>query len=270
MLMDDAAQVAAFARAGREDGPIAQIYLLHSLQLCGLIAPGDQVLDLACGPANQLAQVARLNPQAHFRGVDLAPHMLADARATLDAQGLDKVRLGLDDMTRLDSIPDASQDLVMSTFALHHLPDTQALARCFGAIRRVLKPGGRVFLSDFSLLRRPATQHFMAHRFATEQGELFTHDYHQSLRAAFPLHDLRAALPQLQTAHGPQVRLIASPLAPFMMFIRSPTHCAASAEARAGLHAIRARLPRAQLDDLDALRRCFLTRALWIPSASRP
>jgi arsenite methyltransferase len=265
LLMDEAAQVAAFARAGRENGPIAQIYLLHSLQLCGLIAPGDHVLDLACGPANQLGQIARLNPDAHFTGIDLAPRMLDDARTTLRLQGVTNVVLHQDDMTRLERIPDASQDLVMSTFSLHHLPNEAALGQCFRAIRRVLKPGGRVFLSDFGALRRESTRHFMAHRFAAEQGELFTRDYHHSLCAAFPVATLRTALPAL----GPGVRLIASPLAPFMVFLRSPAKHRLSVSTRSSLNAIYSALPQVQRRDLDELRMCFRLRALFIPSTRR-
>ncbi|GAA5172623.1 class I SAM-dependent methyltransferase [Viridibacterium curvum] len=261
LLMDDPAQVEAFARAGREDGVIGQIYLLHSVQLCGLIRPGDRVIDLACGPATQLAQVARLNPQASFLGIDLAPAMLADARRHIAAQGLANVELAAGDMTDLRGIADASADVVMSTFALHHLPDTAALARCFGEIRRVLKPGGRVYLADFGRLRRDATMRFMSHRFADLQGPLFTTDFHNSLRAAFSLEDYRAAFPTL----GPGLRLIPSPLAPFMVIIRSPAVQRVPQSARAEMRRLWQALPRFQRMDFEELRHAYKTRLHFIP-----
>ncbi|MBS1208269.1 MAG: putative O-methyltransferase [Proteobacteria bacterium] len=265
MLMDDPAQVAAFARAGREDGVIGQIYLLNSIQLCELIRPGDHVIDLACGPATQLVQVARLNPHADFLGIDLAPRMLADARAHVASQGLGNVRFALGDITQLTDLPDASADLVMSTFSLHHLPDLAALTRCFGEIRRILKPGGRVYLSDFGRLKRPQTMHFMAHRNAREQGPLFTTDYHNSMRAAFSVAELRAALPAL----GPGFLLTPSPLAAFMVIIRSPMQHPLSDLARTGLKALWQALPAAQQDDFDELWRCFRMKRLAIPAVHK-
>ena len=62
--VDSLAQSEAFELAGREDGFLASIYLYQALQIAPLVRPGDRVLDLGCGPANQLVQVARLNPQA--------------------------------------------------------------------------------------------------------------------------------------------------------------------------------------------------------------
>lgn len=262
MLMDDPAQVAAFARAGREDGVIGQIYLLNSVQLCELIRPGDAVVDLACGPATQLAQVARLNPQADFLGVDLAPSMLADAQTHIATLGLNNVRLALGDITQLTALADASADVVMSTFSLHHLPDAAALARCFAEIRRILKPGGRVYLSDFGRLKRAATMHFMAHRSAAEQGALFTTDYHNSLRAAFAVAEFRAALPLL----GAGVRLYPSPLAPFMVIIRSAALHPVPAAAHASLRTLWRALPAAQQGDFEELRDCFKMKFLAIPA----
>lgn len=265
LLMDDPAQVEAFARAGREDGVIGQIYLLHSVQLCGLIRPGDRVIDLACGPATQLAQVARLNPQASFLGIDLAPAMLADARRHIAAQGLGNVELATGDMTDLRDVADASADVVMSTFSLHHLPDSAALARCFSEIRRVLKPGGRVYLADFGRLRRDATMHFMSHRFAELQGPLFTTDFHHSLRAAFSLAEFRAALPALQADSSRGLRLIPSPLAPFMVIIRSPSVTRLSSPVRAELRRLWLALPRFQQADFEELRHAYKTRLHFIP-----
>ena len=73
MAMDDPAQVDAFWESGQESGRLAPIYLFNALQTACVVRPGDTVLDLACGPANQLVQFARLHPHAHFVGVDQAP-----------------------------------------------------------------------------------------------------------------------------------------------------------------------------------------------------
>src|SRR5256885_4073148 len=80
LVMDDPAKVAAYIEAGHADGVMAPVYLFHCAQACEVIRAGDLVVDLACGPANQLAMIAALNPKAQFVGVDLSEPMLAQAR----------------------------------------------------------------------------------------------------------------------------------------------------------------------------------------------
>ena len=81
LVMDDAAKVAAYTQAGREDGVMAPVYLFNTRHACDVIRPGDVVLDLACGPATQLAQIARYNPESTFIGIDLSEPMLERAAA---------------------------------------------------------------------------------------------------------------------------------------------------------------------------------------------
>src|SRR5204863_5016089 len=81
LVMDDPDKVTAYTRAGREDGVMAPVYLFHCAQICDVIRPGDTVVDLGCGPATQLAMVARLNPEVRFTGIDLSDEMLDRARA---------------------------------------------------------------------------------------------------------------------------------------------------------------------------------------------
>jgi ubiquinone/menaquinone biosynthesis C-methylase UbiE len=149
MAMNDTVLNAAFRDAGRDDGVLAFLYLFHALRISAVILPGDRVLDLACGPANQLGLVARLNPESNFAGVDASPGMLAEARDTLARVGVENVSLLPGDMTNLVGIADASVDCVVSTMSLHHLPDPDALKKAMLEARRVLKPGGGVYIVDF-------------------------------------------------------------------------------------------------------------------------
>ena len=73
LVMDDPQQVTAYAKAGRENGVMAPVYIFNGANICEVIRAGDIVVDLGCGPANQLAMVARLNPDVHFIGVDIPP-----------------------------------------------------------------------------------------------------------------------------------------------------------------------------------------------------
>jgi SAM-dependent methyltransferase len=102
--MADAGQVSAFMDSGRRDGVLHYIYLFHALMSLPQIRPGDVVLDLACGPANQLLQIARLHPDCRFVGLDASPAMLQLAADNLRAAGVHNVSLQQGDMTVLAGV----------------------------------------------------------------------------------------------------------------------------------------------------------------------
>ncbi len=193
LVMDDPDKVAAYTRAGRVDGVMAPVYLFHCINICEVVKPGDKVLDLACGPATQLAQVARLNPDVEFTGIDLSLPMLERAQAHIDELGLRNVRFGLGSITELKEFAAGSVDAVMSTMALHHLPDVRALQQTFAEVGRVLRDDGGIYLVDFGRLRTKASIQYFAHQYADRQPELFTQDYFYSLNAAFLSTDFRDA-----------------------------------------------------------------------------
>ena len=219
LVMDSVAQAASFAQAGEEDGALAFLYLYNALQITTLLQPGDRVLDLACGPANQLAQIAHLNPDVHFVGLDASPTMLSYARDRLVRAHVNNVELVQGDMTHLVDQDDASMDCVICTMSLHHLPDRTALDTTLREVRRVLKPQGRFYLVDFGRLKLQRTQRFFADDL--RQSPQFTEDYFNSLRAAFSVQELSAAA----TALGPDVQRHVMVLAPFLMVFRSALQC---------------------------------------------
>lgn len=189
LVMDDPDQVAAYVEAGRIDGVMAAAYLFHSARISQVIQGSQTVLDLGCGPATQLAQIAQFNPKISFTGLDLSSHMLADARRHVEALGLENVELRQGDITRLDTFDDHSLDAVISTMALHHLPTLEHLEKCFAEVRRVVKPGGALYLTDFGRLKSLYSVIFFAYINARHQPHLFSLDYERSLRAAFLKED---------------------------------------------------------------------------------
>ncbi len=217
LIMHDLSQTAAFMEAGREDGILALVYFYHALQITPVVREGDRVLDLACGPANQLAQIARLNPRAHFVGLDASANMLAQARTTLTRVGISNVELVSGDMTRLTGIEDNSMDCVICTMSLHHLPDTAALSSTMREVRRVLKQGGGLYFVDFGRFKRTSTQRFFAQDLRDSKSAQFTQDYLNSMRAAFSVKELSNAVALL----GPGVVRHVTALAPFMVIFKS-------------------------------------------------
>ncbi|WP_330233679.1 class I SAM-dependent methyltransferase [Nocardia sp. NBC_00508] len=105
-------------------------------------ASGARVVDIGCGPGDFARMLARRGGQV--TGVDPSPQMID--YATARSRDLTHCRFELGTAQSLP-LPDASADLVTSTFAMHHIPAahrSDAVAQMF----RVLRPGGRLLLAD--------------------------------------------------------------------------------------------------------------------------
>lgn len=265
LVMDDPAQVAAFREAGLENGVMAPVYLFHAANVSTVVRPGDTVLDLGCGPANQLAMIARLHPGSRFVGLDLSDEMLGYAAQRIREQGLRNVDLLRQDITRLDDFVDASVDAVFSTVVLHQLPDAAAFEAVFRQVARVLKPGGGLYLVDFGHLKTERVIDYFAHQYADRQPELFTRDYHNSLRAAFDVADWRRGHARYLSNFGRLHRMF--PL-PYMVCIKSAIRQRPDAATRQQLKALFDAMPRwhkADYRDLDLLFRLGGLKGGWWP-----
>lgn len=102
---------------------------------------GMDVLDVGCGTGLQLAGYQQARCQVS--GIDASPAMLTVARRRLG----DNASLQLGDATRLP-YPDQAFDLVVASTVLHEMSPA-ARAATLGEIRRVLRPDGRILLTDF-------------------------------------------------------------------------------------------------------------------------
>lgn len=251
LSMDDPDAAAAFHDAGRSDGLLAASYLYHAIQASAQIPPAARVLDLGCGPANQLAVIADICADARFTGIDASPAMLELAATTLERCGRNNVALHAGRMEALEGFADASFDAVISTVSLHHLPDCASLHACMRSVRRVLRAGGGLYLADFGRLSRQRTQHFFAHERSAVQPPLFTADYYNSLRAAFSLAEWRAAARHV----GNGVRIERSFLVPFMVVLRTHPGYAVDSARRQRAAELWQALSRARQRDLRDLAR---------------
>lgn len=191
MAMDQVDQVAAYTMATRQF--MAPTHLFHTAQAACLIRPGDRVLDLACGPATQLAEIAGVCSEADFVGVDLSDTMLEQADDCIRQAGLDNVVLHRGDITALPMIENQSIDVVVSSMSLHHLPQRAMLDATFKQIARVTKQDGGVYLADFGRMRCLSSMQAFAWHDAKTQPESFTNDYLHSLKAAFTVADFHRA-----------------------------------------------------------------------------
>ena len=254
LVMDDPQQVREYTLAGLEGGVMAPVYLFHCAQVCQVIRPGDRILDLACGPANQLAQIARLNPDCQFIGLDLSPEMLDRARELIATQQLANVSFVHGSITDLSQFEDDSFDAVMSTMALHHLPDENCLNQTFTEAARVLKPDGGVYLADFGRLKRKDSIDYFAYQYEDRQPPLFTLDYLNSLHAAFSLQNFRAAC---SPSFGDRASVLSTWCVPFMVVVKSPPRRELPETLKKALHNLRDALPEYHKTDLADMRTFF-------------
>jgi ubiquinone/menaquinone biosynthesis C-methylase UbiE len=152
--------------ARRYDGPNPAIGreqpIVHGLLE---VEPVGTALDAACGTGRHAAKLAELGH--YVIGVDTSEAMLAVAREKVRSA---EFRHGL-----LDALPvdDAGVDLVTCSLALTHVEDLGPVMKEFA---RVLRPGGRVLISDI-------------HPWATMTGAI----------AAFPGRDLAQGVPYVRS-----------------------------------------------------------------------
>ena len=108
------------------------------------LAPGEHVLDLACGTGLvTLAAAESVGVQGSVLGTDLSGQMVEVARRRAAEQQVSNASFKRMDAEALD-LPDATFDVVLCSLGLMYLPDPQ---RAVSEWRRVLKPGGRVVIA---------------------------------------------------------------------------------------------------------------------------
>jgi SAM-dependent methyltransferase len=108
------------------------------------VQQGDDVVDLGCGTGQISIPLA--NRGANVLGVDVSPAMAKTLRADADRRGLKALTAVATPIEELD-LPPASVDLVVSSYALHHLRDADK-ARLVSAAFAWLRPGGRLVIGD--------------------------------------------------------------------------------------------------------------------------
>jgi arsenite methyltransferase len=152
--LDYAVRVLGYDRADLEALPAratARFAGVGNPLAIGPVSEGETVLDHACGAGMDLLLAARrVGPSGKAIGVDVTPLMREAAIASVREAGLAhrvEIRGGLFEELPVD---DASVDVVISNGVLNLSPDKRQVLR---EIRRVLRPGGRLYLADVVVQR---------------------------------------------------------------------------------------------------------------------
>ncbi len=151
------------------------------------LRPGETVVDLGCGGGLDVFLAAqKVGPGGRAIGIDMTPEMIDRARRA--AQGgnrraaITNVEFHLSTIDRLP-LADGSVDCVISNCVINLAPDKAAV---FREVARVLKPGGRLAISDIALKQPlpPELGRSIAALVGCVGGAILIEEYARLLKAA--------------------------------------------------------------------------------------
>jgi SAM-dependent methyltransferase len=151
------------------------------------LRPGETVVDLGCGGGlDVLLAAAKVGPTGKAIGIDMTPEMIERARQNVAKSTTGPARGAVEfHQATLDRLPlpSNSVDCLISNCVINLVPEKRVV---FREMFRVLKPGGRVAVSDIALkkpLPEDVSQNILAY-IGCLAGAVLIGDYERGLRDA--------------------------------------------------------------------------------------
>lgn len=122
---------------------VAEASFEHSREWIRQNAPGNIVLDYACGNGGNAIKAAKAGAGLSI-GLDISPTSVENGRKVAEEQGVSgNTRFMVGDCENT-GLPDNSVDRIICMGCLHHLDLSYAIPE----LRRILKPGGKIYVHE--------------------------------------------------------------------------------------------------------------------------
>ena len=143
---------------------------------------GEVILDIGSGAGlDAILAAEKVGPNGKVIGLDMTPEMIDAARANVQRAGIENVEFRLGDAEAMP-VDDDSCDWIISNCVINLAPDK---GKVFGEAYRVLRPGGKLMVSDIVTHGLPAeVRQNMAAWAGCVGGALEEEEYIETIRAA--------------------------------------------------------------------------------------
>jgi 2-polyprenyl-3-methyl-5-hydroxy-6-metoxy-1,4-benzoquinol methylase len=189
-LMDDEAQVSAYARAdfAEENQGFVDRFREYFPDFSeGLI------FDLGCGPGDIPIRLARALPMCRITGIDASAPMIRLAEQAVAQAGISaRVSFRCERFQDIAGVNHA--DAAISNSLLHHVPNP---LQFWHKLRVLVKPGSPVLVMDLLRPESPEAAQAIVEQYAAREPDVLRRDFYNSLLAAFTEDEIGAQLAQM-------------------------------------------------------------------------